>query len=101
MKRQLPLDLLIMAVHPGETLVLLGRSGAGKTTLLKMVNGLVSPTEGEVLFEGQATVRWDLIRLRRNWIDTTDYGPYGGNDMVCSETSRWALQKAGLIIPNA
>ena len=54
-----------LTVRSGETLVLLGRSGAGKTTLLKMVNGLVSPTEGEVLFEGQATVRWDLIRLRR------------------------------------
>ena len=56
---------ITLAVRPGETLVLLGRSGAGKTTLLKMVNGLVSPTEGEVLFEGKATGRWDLIRLRR------------------------------------
>jgi hypothetical protein len=34
-----------------------------------------------------------------NWVDTTDYGPYGDNDMVCSETSRWALMKAGLVIP--
>ena len=54
-----------LTVDEGETLVLLGRSGAGKTTLLKMVNGLVSPTEGEVLFEGKATGHWDLIRLRR------------------------------------
>ena len=56
---------ITLTVDEGETLVLLGRSGAGKTTLLKMVNGLVSPTEGEVLFEGKATGRWDLIRLRR------------------------------------
>jgi osmoprotectant transport system ATP-binding protein len=56
---------ITLTVDQGETLVLLGRSGAGKTTLLKMVNGLVSPTEGEVLFEGKATGRWDLIRLRR------------------------------------
>lgn len=56
---------ITLTVNQGETLVLLGRSGAGKTTLLKMVNGLVSPTEGEVLFEGKATGRWDLIRLRR------------------------------------
>ena len=34
-----------------------------------------------------------------NWIDTTDYGPYGDNDMVCSETVRWALMKAGMVIP--
>ena len=56
---------ITLTVDEGETLVLLGRSGAGKTTLLKMVNGLVSPTEGEVLFEGKATGHWDLIRLRR------------------------------------
>jgi osmoprotectant transport system ATP-binding protein len=54
-----------LTVERGETLVLLGRSGAGKTTLLRMVNGLVSPTEGEVRFEGKATGYWDLIRLRR------------------------------------
>lgn len=34
-----------------------------------------------------------------NWIDTTDYGPYGDDDMVCSETARWALVKAGMVIP--
>lgn len=56
---------ITLTVYQGETLALLGRSGAGKTTLLKMVNGLVSPTEGEVLFEGRATARWDPIRLRR------------------------------------
>lgn len=30
-----------------------------------MANALVSPTEGEVLFEGKSTEDWDLIRLRR------------------------------------
>ena len=34
-----------------------------------------------------------------NWIDTTDYGPYGDDDMVCSETARWALVKAGMVVP--
>jgi len=59
------LDNLNLAVIPGETVVLLGRSGSGKTTALKMVNGLVFPTSGEVLVEGRATTAWDLITLRR------------------------------------
>jgi osmoprotectant transport system ATP-binding protein len=56
---------LNLEVRRGETLVLLGRSGSGKTTTLKLINDLVSPTEGEVLVEGRATREWDRIRLRR------------------------------------
>jgi len=36
-----------------------------------------------------------------NWVDTTDYGVWGNDDMVCSETMRWALVKAGMIIPES
>jgi len=54
-----------LAVRQGETLVLLGRSGSGKSTLLRMVNGLLFPTSGEVIYHGRPTTRWDLIPLRR------------------------------------
>ena len=59
------LSNLNLSVEQGQTLVLLGRSGSGKTTALRMVNGLVQPTEGQVLVEGKPTTEWDLIRLRR------------------------------------
>jgi len=59
------LNGLNLQVQRGETLVLLGRSGSGKTTTLKLINDLVSPSEGEVLVEGRATTQWDPIRLRR------------------------------------
>ena len=49
----------------GETLVLLGRSGSGKTTLLRLMNGILLPTEGQVLVQGCSTAAWDPIRLRR------------------------------------
>src|SRR5215471_13238147 len=56
---------LSFTVNAGETLVLLGRSGSGKTTALKMVNRLIAPTAGELLFESKPTAAWDPIRLRR------------------------------------
>jgi len=54
-----------LEIPHGETLVLLGRSGSGKTTLLKLINGMLLPTNGEVLIQGRSTAAWDPIRLRR------------------------------------
>jgi len=54
-----------LAVPHGETLVLLGRSGSGKTTLLKLINGMLAPTQGEVLVQQRRTTDWNLIQLRR------------------------------------
>lgn len=59
------LTSLDMQIARAETLVLLGRSGSGKTTTLKLINALVSPTQGEVLVDGRSTRDWDPIRLRR------------------------------------
>lgn len=56
---------LNLQVRRGETLVLLGRSGSGKTTTLKLINHLVSPSQGEVYVEDRPTTQWDPIRLRR------------------------------------
>lgn len=40
-------------VEPGQTFVVMGLSGSGKSTLLRMLNGLLAPTAGRVLFDGQ------------------------------------------------
>jgi len=42
-----------LATREGEFLVLLGPSGCGKTTLLRMIAGLETPSEGELLIGGQ------------------------------------------------
>jgi ABC-type branched-subunit amino acid transport system ATPase component len=38
-------------VEPGEAVTLIGPNGAGKSTLLKTIFGLLTPTEGRILFE--------------------------------------------------
>ena len=52
-------------VEAGNFIVLLGPSGCGKTTLLKMVNRLIEPSAGEILFEGKNIRAWDVTALRR------------------------------------
>ena len=57
---------LNLAVREGEILMLLGPSGSGKTTTLKLINGLLTASQGKVLVEGKPVAEWDLIRLRRH-----------------------------------
>ena len=47
------LEAVDLDIHRGEFLTLIGRSGCGKTLLLKHLVGLVSPTEGEICFDGE------------------------------------------------
>lgn len=39
-------------IYAGEIIALVGQNGSGKTTLVKHFNGLLKPTEGDVLVEG-------------------------------------------------
>lgn len=42
-----------ISVPKGEIVAILGANGAGKTSLLKVVSGLLKPSAGEILFDGE------------------------------------------------
>ncbi len=64
------LDRINLAIPRGQTLVIIGESGCGKTMLLKSVVGLVRPTSGRVLYNGQDIHELndiEMTALRRNF----------------------------------
>lgn len=54
-----------LSIPRGQFCVILGPSGAGKSTLLRAVNGLMQPTQGQVVIDGVAFTPATARELRR------------------------------------
>src|SRR5688500_13088697 len=52
-------------IVPGRTTVLIGPSGCGKSTILRLMNGLILPDQGEVLFQTVAIAPINVLPPRR------------------------------------
>lgn len=62
-------DDINLTINYGETLGIVGESGCGKSTLARTIMRLISPTDGEVVFEGKDIARMsprDLRKARRD-----------------------------------
>lgn len=61
------LNAIDLDVHSGETLEVIGPSGTGKSTIMKVLTGLLKPTSGSVVINGQEVAdyteeQWDELR---------------------------------------
>ena len=63
--RQAVLRDVILKIPRGQTVAIIGESGCGKTVLLKSIIGLIPPTAGQVLFDGQDLAKLDDQALTR------------------------------------
>jgi D-methionine transport system ATP-binding protein len=66
------MDLLLrdlsFAVQPGEIVGIVGVSGSGKTSLLRLLNGLVSPSQGKIYLEELPVEQYAPVELRRRLV---------------------------------
>ena len=65
------LDDISFDIYKGELLVLIGNSGCGKSTLLNIIGGMDSPTDGQVLLNGEDITKYkdkELTKYRKEKI---------------------------------
>ncbi|MGJ9460028.1 energy-coupling factor ABC transporter ATP-binding protein [Oceanobacillus sp. CF4.6] len=54
-----------MSFEKGELVAIIGQNGAGKTTTVKMMNGLLKPTQGDVIIDGLNTKDYTTAQISR------------------------------------
>jgi putative ABC transport system ATP-binding protein len=59
------LDEVAATIAAGRCTAIVGPSGAGKSTLLRLLNRLIEPTSGRVLYQGTPLPDLDVLALRR------------------------------------
>src|SRR4029453_469863 len=74
-----------LTVGPGEAVALLGANGAGKTTVARVATGLVTPTRGSVLFDGEDFTGSGVFKFARAGVA---HAPEGRSVFARSEERR-------------
>ncbi|ACB52873.1 ABC transporter ATP-binding protein [Crocosphaera subtropica ATCC 51142] len=59
------LENISFMVNKGDRCCIVGPSGSGKTTLLRLINRLLDPTTGSILFQSQPLSKFQVISLRQ------------------------------------
>ena len=110
------LDNISLQIPDGQFIGIIGHTGSGKSTLIQHFNGLIRPTSGQVLFDGEDIwgEKYDLRHLRsqvglvfqypEHQLFETDvltdvcFGPknLGCSEEECKERALEALHQVGL-----
>ena len=64
------LDGIDLKIKKGEAIGIIGKTGSGKTTFVDLIVGLLSPTEGQILLDGN-----NVSEFKRSWKNIIGYVP--------------------------
>ena len=85
-----------LQVGPGEVVGLLGRNGVGKSTTLKTIMGLVTPSQGRIVFEGKPITGMPSHKLARLGIGYVPEDRRIFKLLTVMENLRTGLDRAGV-----
>ena len=51
--------------YDGKTNLIIGQSGSGKTVLMKSIVGLITPEEGEILYDGRDIMKMNMSQRKQ------------------------------------
>ncbi|ULB11688.1 sugar ABC transporter ATP-binding protein [Cereibacter azotoformans] len=73
------LDGVSLEIRPGEIHCLAGENGSGKSTVIKVMSGIYTPDEGEILIDGRPVGRLDPIRAVQHGVQVIyqDFSLFG------------------------
>lgn len=80
------LDQFNLQIPPGNIVAVIGLNGAGKTTLLRCLSGIVAPSKGRILYDGQPFHR-ERLDLRRRLLFMPDFPTVYGDMNVLQHVS--------------
>jgi glycerol transport system ATP-binding protein len=83
-----------MTWRQGGAYALLGPSGCGKTTLLNLISGIITPSRGKILFDGQDVTR--LSTQKRNIAQVFQF-PVIYDTMTVGQNLAFPLKNRGVV----
>ncbi|MDP5253253.1 MULTISPECIES: glycine betaine/L-proline ABC transporter ATP-binding protein ProV [unclassified Vibrio] len=88
-----------LSINEGEIFVIMGLSGSGKSTLVRLLNRLIEPTQGEVLFKGRNIAKiseTELRSVRRQHISMVFQNFALMPHMTVTENAAFGLELSGV-----
>jgi ABC-type branched-subunit amino acid transport system ATPase component len=85
------LSRVSFSIGAGQALAVLGANGAGKSSLARAVSGLVRPSAGRVVLDGQETSSWAAYRIRRAGVVHLPEGRGVFRDLTVMDNLRMAV----------
>lgn len=85
-------DDVTMSVNKGELRCLIGPNGAGKSTIFKLIMGIYTPTEGQVLFKGDDITKMPTWKRARHGLSIKMQIPGVYGELSIRDNMRIAAQ---------